>query len=83
VKEVHEQHILSIPILQDSFELPGRDSSRDRDIEMGMNQADASDNLKDFLKKVLLHTHFSLCMYASCLSYNGFFFEENHLTPSD
>jgi hypothetical protein len=58
-----------MPILQDSFELPRRDSSRDGDIEMGMHHADASDNLKDFLKKVLLHTHFSLCMYASCLSY--------------
>ncbi|TVU41518.1 hypothetical protein EJB05_15046, partial [Eragrostis curvula] len=36
----------------DSFELPRRDSSRDADIEMGMHQPDASDNLKDFLKKV-------------------------------
>ncbi|RLM85234.1 hypothetical protein C2845_PM04G03030 [Panicum miliaceum] len=39
-------------LLSDSFELPRRDSSRDADIEMGMHQADASDNLKDFLKKV-------------------------------
>ncbi|ONM51489.1 Syntaxin 132 [Zea mays] len=39
-------------LLTDSFELPRRDSSRDADIEMGMHQADASDNLKDFLKKV-------------------------------
>lgn len=44
---------MNIPISQDSFELPRRDSSRDADIEMGMHQADASDNLKDFLKKVL------------------------------
>ncbi|KAL6880177.1 hypothetical protein ACP4OV_011742 [Aristida adscensionis] len=39
-------------LLSDSFELPRRDSTRDGDIEMGMHQADASDNLKDFLKKV-------------------------------
>ncbi|KAK3126448.1 hypothetical protein QOZ80_7AG0556710 [Eleusine coracana subsp. coracana] len=39
-------------LLTDSFELPRRDSSRDGDIEMGTHQADASDNLKDFLKKV-------------------------------
>ncbi|KAL5198886.1 hypothetical protein ABZP36_002398 [Zizania latifolia] len=39
-------------LLTDSFELPRRDSSRDGDIEMGMHRADASDNLKDFLKKV-------------------------------
>lgn len=62
---------MAILILQDSFELPRRDSSRDGDIEMGMHQADASDNLKDFLKKVLLHTPFSLCTFASCLSYTA------------
>ncbi|KAM0846893.1 hypothetical protein ACQ4PT_055398 [Festuca glaucescens] len=39
-------------LLTDSFELPRRDSSRDGDVEMGMHQPDASDNLKGFLKKV-------------------------------
>uniref|UniRef100_A0A453JLN1 Syntaxin N-terminal domain-containing protein n=1 Tax=Aegilops tauschii subsp. strangulata TaxID=200361 RepID=A0A453JLN1_AEGTS len=40
-------------IIQDSFELPRRDSSRDEgDVEMGMHQIDASDNLKGFFKKV-------------------------------
>ncbi|KAF8732206.1 hypothetical protein HU200_016181 [Digitaria exilis] len=43
---------MNFPIAQDSFELPRRDSSRDADIEMGMHQVDASDNLKGFLKKV-------------------------------
>uniref|UniRef100_A0A0E0E7S2 t-SNARE coiled-coil homology domain-containing protein n=1 Tax=Oryza meridionalis TaxID=40149 RepID=A0A0E0E7S2_9ORYZ len=38
-------------LLTDSFELPRGGSSRDGDIEMGM-QADPSDNLKGFLKKV-------------------------------
>ncbi|XP_020174093.1 syntaxin-132-like [Aegilops tauschii subsp. strangulata] len=40
-------------LLTDSFELPRRDSSRDEgDVEMGMHQIDASDNLKGFFKKV-------------------------------
>ena len=43
----------NFPLAQDSFKLPRRDSSRDANIEMGMHQADASDNLKEFLKKVL------------------------------
>jgi hypothetical protein len=51
---VHLLHIVNIPLLQDSFELPRRDSSRDGDVEMGMHQPDASDNLKGFLKKVVL-----------------------------
>lgn len=50
-------------MLQDSFELPRRDSSRDGDIEMGMHQADASDNLKNFLKKVLLYCTVLLCAH--------------------
>jgi hypothetical protein len=70
---------MSIPTLQDSFELPRQGSSRDGDIEMGMHQADASDNLKDFLKKVLFHAHFSLYIYASCLSYPCYC----NLFPSD
>nr|CAB3455760.1 unnamed protein product [Digitaria exilis] len=49
---LHVWHIMNFPIAQDSFELPRRDSSRDADIEMGMHQVDASDNLKGFLKKV-------------------------------
>jgi hypothetical protein len=45
--------LLNTPILQDSFELHRRDSSRDEgDVEMGMHQPDASDNLKGFFKKV-------------------------------
>ncbi|KAF7098220.1 hypothetical protein CFC21_099975 [Triticum aestivum] len=40
-------------LLTDSFELPRRDSSRDGgDLEMGIHQPDASDNLQAFLKKV-------------------------------
>ncbi|KAM3245732.1 hypothetical protein ACQJBY_056838 [Aegilops geniculata] len=37
-------------LLTDSFELPRRDSSRD--LEMGMHQPDASDNLQAFFNKV-------------------------------
>ncbi|XP_044432502.1 syntaxin-132-like [Triticum aestivum] len=38
---------------KDSFELHQRDSSRDEgDVEIGMHQPDASDNLKGFFKKV-------------------------------
>ncbi|KAF7063288.1 hypothetical protein CFC21_069814 [Triticum aestivum] len=40
-------------LLTDSFELLRRDSSRDEgDVEMGIHQLDASDNLKGFLNKV-------------------------------
>ncbi|XBH89263.1 hypothetical protein VPH35_081204 [Triticum aestivum] len=40
-------------LLTDSFELARRDSSRDGgDVEMGMHQPDASDNLNGFFKKV-------------------------------
>ncbi|KAF7063295.1 hypothetical protein CFC21_069822 [Triticum aestivum] len=40
-------------LLTDSFELPPWDSSRDwGDVEMGMHQPGASDNLKGFFKKV-------------------------------
>uniref|UniRef100_A0A8R7R7X2 Syntaxin N-terminal domain-containing protein n=1 Tax=Triticum urartu TaxID=4572 RepID=A0A8R7R7X2_TRIUA len=40
-------------LLTDSFELPRRESSRDGgDLEMGIHQPDASDNLQAFLKKV-------------------------------
>jgi hypothetical protein len=53
VKWLQYKFNIDFPFVQDSFELPRRDSSRDADIEMGMHQADASDNLKGFLKKVL------------------------------
>uniref|UniRef100_A0ACD5UNM0 Uncharacterized protein n=2 Tax=Avena sativa TaxID=4498 RepID=A0ACD5UNM0_AVESA len=46
------RHALRYDLQKDSFELPRRDSSRDGDVEMGMHQPDASDNLKGFLKKV-------------------------------
>lgn len=52
---------MNFPIAQDSFELPRRDTSRDADIEMGMHQVDASDNLKDFLKKVMFNINTLLC----------------------
>jgi hypothetical protein len=60
----------NIPVLQDSFELPRGGSSRDGDIEMGM-QADPSDNLKGFLKKVLFTKHFGVCIlhFAAVLYY--------------
>ena len=64
IAAVHLLHIVNIPLLQDSFELPRRDSSRDGDVEMGMHQPDASDNLKGFLKKVVLKKICSLHVSA-------------------
>ena len=43
---------IKLTFLQDSFELPRRDSSRDEeDVEMGMHQPDASDNFKRLLEE--------------------------------